>query len=46
MARFNQFDFDSTMQKKKAYRRIVARAREFGIEPSGFVARWGRRLGR
>jgi hypothetical protein len=40
MARFNQFDFDSNAQKKAAYRRILARARRFGIDPAGFQARW------
>ncbi|MBT8452970.1 MAG: hypothetical protein KJO40_13460 [Deltaproteobacteria bacterium] len=46
MARFNQFDFDSNAQKKTAYRRILARARQHGIDPAGFQARWHRRMRR
>jgi hypothetical protein len=40
MARFNQYEFDHKQQQKKAYRRILARARRFAIDPQGFQARW------
>ena len=38
MARFNQTNFQSTAEKKSAYHRIVARAHELGVDPSGFIA--------
>jgi len=37
MARFNQTKFRSAEEKAKARRKIIAAARKFGIDPSGFI---------
>ncbi len=42
MSRFSQTDFVSKAAKKRAFKRIVRRADNLGIDPSGFESRWGR----
>lgn len=44
MARFNQEQFSGPAAKKAAYHRIIARAHELGIDPSGFAKKYGNRL--
>ena len=44
MSRFGQYRFDSKAQKKRAYKRILARSHRYHIDPSGFQARWGHRI--
>jgi hypothetical protein len=41
MARFNQFDFQSYRQKRRAFHRIVERAEKFHIDSSGFQEKYG-----
>lgn len=48
MARFGQYDWskvparERSAIKRRAFKRIVRRARELGIDPSGFESRWKR----
>lgn len=44
MARFNQEHFTGPSARKSAFHRIVARAHELGMDPSGFVKKFGGRL--
>lgn len=44
MARFGQTRFASASEKRTAFNRIVTRAKELGIDASGFVKTWGNRL--
>ena len=44
MSRFGQEKFPDAASKKTAYDKIVARAKHFGIDSSGFEARWKDRL--
>lgn len=44
MARFDQEQFSGPAAKKAAYHRIIARAHELGIDPSGFAKKYGNRL--
>jgi len=41
MARFNQVQGVSEEEKRKAYRKILARAKKYGIDTSGFEERYG-----
>ena len=45
MARFDQYSWKSRAQKKRAFGRIMRRAKALGIDPSGFEARWKGKLG-
>lgn len=40
MARFGQYSWKSGAQQKKAFGRVLRRAKSQGIDPSGFEARW------
>lgn len=40
MARFNQYEFDSGSQAKRAYGRILARAKRFGIDAAHFASEY------
>ena len=44
MARFSQEKFQGPAERRSAFHRIVARAHELGIDPSGFVKKYGGRL--
>lgn len=44
MARFNQTQFQGPSERRGAFHRIVARAHELGIDPSGFVKMFGEHL--
>ena len=44
MSRFGQVKGLSADQRKTAFNKIVAKAKKLGIDPSGFVEKWGDRL--
>lgn len=44
MARFSKEKFQGPAERRSAFHRIVARAHELGIDPSGFVKKYGGRL--
>lgn len=44
MARFNQFQFKDPAQRRAAYHRILARAKEFGVDATGFIKRYGAQM--
>lgn len=41
MARFNQTHFTGPAEKKAAFHHIIARAHQLGIDPSGFMKKYG-----
>jgi hypothetical protein len=44
MARFGQYQFQSSSEKKAAYGRIVKKAKVLGVDSSGFEQEWSGRL--
>lgn len=44
MARFGQYQFQSSDEKRSAFHRILARAAALGVESAGFEKEWGGRM--
>ena len=45
MSRFNQVKDVSEAERRTAYRKILRAAKKFGIDASGFIAKYGKKYG-